>query len=199
MIMRQMLNRLRGRHDSSDEFASSKLRAKYLALGVDIGLYSYGCFDLSRVPAGVSVGRYCSFAPTAQILLRNHGIGFIGLTAYLYNQHLGVVDQNMVPSARLTISDDVWIGHNATVLAQVETIGRGAIIAAGAIVTKPVPAYSIVAGNPARILRMRFEDDTIQRIEETRWWEMEPAELRVLAASRPELVFSPARYFSRVG
>jgi virginiamycin A acetyltransferase len=199
MIMQRMLDRLRGRHDGSEEFASSRLRAKYRALGVDIGLYSYGCFDLSRVPAGVSVGRYCSFAPTAQILLRNHGLGFIGLTAYLYNQHLGVVDLDMIPASRLTIGDDVWVGHNATVLAQVKTIGRGAVIAAGAVVTKPVPAYSIVAGNPARILRMRFDDETIRRIEETRWWEMEPAELRVLAASRPELVFDPAGYFSRSG
>lgn len=194
--MRRLINRLRGRHSFEEEHTSLALRRRYRALGVEIGLYSYGCFDLARVPAGVTIGRYCSFAPTAQIFLRNHGIEFIGLTAYLYNETLGVVDRSMQPYAELAIGDDVWIGHNATLLPQVGTVGRGAVIAAGAIVTRPVPAYAIVAGNPARVVRMRFDEATIAAIEATRWWELDPEGLRRLAAEQPDLVFRPAAHFA---
>lgn len=174
---------------------SIALREKYRARGVEIGLYSYGCFDLARVPSGVTIGRYCSFAPTTQIFLRNHGIGFLGLTAYLYNEALGVVDSNMIGHARLDIGDDVWLGHNSVILPQVGTIGRGAAIAAGAVVTRSVPPYAIVAGNPARIIRMRFDEKTIAAIEETRWWELDLAGLRKLVVDNPGLAFDPAKYF----
>jgi virginiamycin A acetyltransferase len=194
-MVRRLLNRIRGRHDHASEYADLVLRDKYRRLGVEIGLYSYGCFDMARVPAGVTIGRYCSFAPTAQIFLRNHGVSFIGLTAYLYNETLGVVERNMMPHATLTIADDVWLGHNAILLPQVGTVGRGAVIAAGAVVTRPVPAYAIVAGNPARVVRMRFDEATIAAIEETRWWELDTAALRALAAERPDMVFAPTAYF----
>lgn len=138
-MIRQAINRLRGRHTPSDEPESLALRRRFQALGVDVGLYSYGCFDLGRFPSGVTVGRYCSFAPTSQAFLRNHGLEFIGLTAYLYNEALGVVERSMMPHATLTISDDVWLGHNSILLPAVSEIGRGAVVAAGAVVTRPVP------------------------------------------------------------
>ena len=197
--MRRLINNLRGRHSFEEEHTGLGLRRRYRAMGVEVGLYSYGCFDLARVPAGVTIGRYCSFASTAQVFLRNHGMEFIGLTAYLYNETLGVVDRSMQPYATLMIGDDVWIGHNATVLPQVGTVGRGAVIAAGAIVTRPVPAYAVVAGNPARVVRMRFDEATIAAIEATRWWELDLDGLRRLAAEQPDLVFRPAAHFAEAG
>lgn len=194
-MIRRLIDKLRGRHDYRDEHTSLALRQKYRAMGVEIGLYSYGCFDVSRVPAGVTIGRYCSFAPTAQIFLRDHGIDYIGLTAYLYNPVLGVVERNTIPLGSLTIGDDAWLGHNCTILSGVGEIGRGAVVAAGAVVTRPVPPYAIVAGNPARVIRMRFDEATIQAIEATRWWERDLDGLRQLVAENPDLVFAPASYF----
>lgn len=182
------------RNGWSDEFTSLKLREQYRTRGIDIGLYSYGCFDPKRVPPGVTIGRYCSFAPSAQIFLRNHGLQFIGLTAYLYNEKLGVVDRDMMPSASLVVGDDVWVGHNATIAPGVETIGRGAAIAAGAIVTRPVPPYAIMGGNPAKLIRMRFTPEVIAAIEATRWWERDLAGLRDLVRENPDLVFRPAEH-----
>lgn len=192
----RLRRRLRGAPSLQEQLFSKALREKYSASGVSVGMYSYGCFDLSRVPAGVSVGRYCSFAPTAQIYLRNHGIEFIGLTPYLYNEALGVVDRSMIATNRLEISDDVWIGHNAILLPDVGRVGRGAVIAAGAVVTRVVPAYAVVAGNPARILRTRFDEPTIAAIEATAWWEKAPDELRVMVREHPQLTFDPAAYFA---
>src|SRR3546814_5057005 len=83
--------------------------------GIEVGLYSYGCFDPLRIPAGTVIGRYCSFATNAAILNANHGLGFIGLTPYLYLTSLGVVERETVARTRCTVSDDVWIGHNAEI------------------------------------------------------------------------------------
>jgi virginiamycin A acetyltransferase len=192
----RLRRRLKGPPGIAEQLTSRELRARYAAKGVEIGLYSYGCFDLTRVPPGVTVGRYCSFAPTAQVYLRNHGVGFIGLTAYLYNETLGVVDRSMISTVPMVIGDDVWVGHNAVLLPGTGTVGRGAAIAAGAVVTRPVPAYALVGGNPARVIRMRFDDATIAAIEATRWWEKTPDELRAMARANPDMTFDPAAYFA---
>lgn len=189
--------RWRGPPTIAEQLTDGRLRRRFAAHGVTIGLDSYGCFDLARVPPGVTIGRYCSFAASARIFLRNHGVGFLGLTAYFYNEALDVVEESPIPAATLTIGDDVWIGHNAILLPGVGSIGRGAVIGAGAVVTRPVPAYAIVAGNPARIVRMRFDAATIDRIEATRWWEGTPDDLRRLVRDRPDLVFDPASHFGR--
>ena len=195
-MLRSLARRLRRAPGLNEELTSVALRDRYRALGVDVGLFSYGCFDIDRFPAGVTIGRYCSFAPTAQVFLRNHGMGFIGLTAYLYNPVLGVVDEQKMPAATLTIGDDVWIGHNAVILPGVGTIGRGAVIGAGAVVTRPVASYAVVVGNPATEKRRRFDEATIAQIEATRWWTLDPDALCQLAREQPGLVFDPARYFA---
>lgn len=69
-----------------------------------------------------------------------------------------------------TIGNDVWIGHQALIMPAV-TIGDGAIIASRSVVTKDVPAYSIVAGNPAKVVRYRFNDQTIAALLEIKWWD----------------------------
>ena len=63
--------------------------------------------------------------------------------------------QGNIPKSELEIKDNVWIGTRAIILGNVRTIGTGSIIGAGAVVTKPVPDYAIVAGNPARVIRYR--------------------------------------------
>ncbi len=75
------------------------------------------------------------------------------------------------------IGHDVWIGHGAIVLPG-RNIGTGAVIAAGAIVTKDVPAYTIVAGNPARIVRRRFSEEIAGRLAKLAWWDWDHDKLR---------------------
>ena len=68
------------------------------------------------------------------------------------------------------LAEDVWVGSNVVILSGVK-IGRGAIIAAGSVVTKDVAPYSIVGGVPAKVIKMRFSDEVIKKIENSRWWE----------------------------
>ena len=71
----------------------------------------------------------------------------------------------------LIIGDDVWIGCNSTVLRGV-SIGTGAVIGANSVVTKSVPPYAIYAGIPAKLIKMRFEPDLCERLEQSRWWDL---------------------------
>lgn len=70
----------------------------------------------------------------------------------------------------IIIGNDVWLGYDALIMNGV-TIGNGAIIATRAVVVKDVPAYSIVAGNPAKVVKMRFDDTTIERLQKLAWWD----------------------------
>ena len=75
------------------------------------------------------------------------------------------------------IGNDVWIGNRSLVLQGVK-IGDGAIIGAGSVVTKNVEPYTIVAGNPARVIRKRFDEDTISKLQKTQWWNLEDKDLK---------------------
>ena len=78
---------------------------------------------------------------------------------------------------KLKIGNDVWIGYEAVILSGV-TIGDGAIIGTRAVVTKDVPSYMIVGGVPAKPIRKRFDEETIQKLEEIRWWDWEEERIK---------------------
>jgi acetyltransferase-like isoleucine patch superfamily enzyme len=78
-------------------------------------------------------------------------------------------DGNPWSRGDIVIGSDVWLGVGALILSGV-TVGHGAVVAAGAVVVKDVPPYAIVGGNPARILRMRFEGETVEALLRIAWW-----------------------------
>ena len=188
-----LLEKARLRWLRRDEFESERLRRHFAErYGVEVGLYSYGCFDPKRIPRGTIIGRYCSFADTAQIFNADHGLGFLSLHPYLYNPALGMVAAETIERHACRVEDDVWVGHNAVILASARKIGRGAVIGAGAVVTGDVPPYTIMAGVPARAVRRRFDDATIGRIEESGWWTLDRAALAELIRTRPDFVYRPS-------
>ncbi|WP_372834066.1 CatB-related O-acetyltransferase [Pontibacterium sp.] len=138
--------------------------------GIEVGAYSYGSvMKPGQLPPGVKVGRYVSTAPNLQILF-NHPIDFVSLHPYFYNSSLGYVKKDLIVRQGLDIGDDAWIGEGVKVTAGCQRIGIGAIVGAGTILTKDVPDFTIVAGNPSRVLRKRFSDEAIQDILNSRWW-----------------------------
>lgn len=158
---------------------------------IDIGLHSYGCFDRWRMPGPLVIGRYCSFAKTVRVVDANHPLEAITTHPMLYEKRFGVVDRDHIDAAPLIVEDDVWVGHNVVILPGCKSIGRGAVIGAGAIVTADVPRYAIVAGVPAKTIRMRFDPELQAALEASRWWELEPPAIRDLLQSNPELIRRP--------
>ncbi|MFM6852688.1 MAG: CatB-related O-acetyltransferase [Sphingopyxis sp.] len=140
---------------------------------IDVGRYSYGCFDRWRMPGPMTIGRYCSFANSVRVVDANHPMDGITTHPIIYDASLGVVPQDRIHAPRLMIGDDVWVGHNVVILPGCKSIGRGAIIGAGSIVTGDVAPYTIMVGNPARAIRTRFDDAMIAAIEASTWWMMD--------------------------
>jgi virginiamycin A acetyltransferase len=146
---------------------------------IKIGMYSYGsCFDLANTPAGTIIGRYCSFARNVSILNGNHPIKFKSVHPFFFNPVLGYINRLLIKRTKLIIGNDVWIGRNVTILPSVSCIADGSVIGAGSVVVKDVPPYAVVAGNPAKIIRYRFSEKTINEIIQSAWWNKSIEELR---------------------
>lgn len=96
------------------------------------------------------------------------------------NPMMGYTERDMAYRPKIKIGHDVWLGANVIILPSVRNIGNGACIGAGSIVTKDVEPYSIMAGNPAKKLRMRFNPAQISYLENLRWWEKNYEELKPL-------------------
>jgi Fe-S-cluster formation regulator IscX/YfhJ len=107
------------------------------------------------------------------------------LTKYIESVYGGACPRIKNPNKwGINIEHDVWIGENVTIAPGV-TIGTGSVIAARTLVTKSVPPYSIVGGNPGRIIRDRFNSQIVSRLLESQWWTLSPAILRQLDMSSP--------------
>jgi len=187
-----LIERLRVWLMRRNEYESLALRRHFAERWqVEVGLYSYGCFDPWRVPRRTRIGRYCSIAKTARILDANHPIEALTTHPYLYEARFGIVPTDLIDPPWLEIGDDVWISHNATLTPGCKRIGRGAIIGAGAVVTADVPPYAIMAGLPAKRLRDRFDAETIAAIEASRWWESDKQTLAAMVRAHPDAAYRP--------
>jgi acetyltransferase-like isoleucine patch superfamily enzyme len=154
------------------------LSAEIRRWGFSVGEYSYGRPKI-RFPetgAKLTIGRYCSIADRVEIFLGgNHRTDWV--TTYPFDNLPGLwpratgPERSHVTRGGVLIGNDVWIGSGAVVLSGVQ-IGDGAVIGAQAVVARDVPAYAVVAGNPAQALRMRFDDATIAALVACAWWEL---------------------------
>ncbi|MEO6596411.1 MAG: CatB-related O-acetyltransferase, partial [Planctomycetota bacterium] len=139
---------------------------------VDVGLYTHGGWFLPfHLDKKTTVGRYCSIADTARTVTHNHPMTTTSTCGVFFHPDMGFVRENPVVSKPLEIGSDVWIGHHAVVLPHVRSIGHGAVIGAGAIVSRDVPPYALVMGNPGRVIGYRFGAERIAELLASRWWE----------------------------
>lgn len=133
----------------------------------------------SVVSGEVEIGRYCQMGAGVAIHARFHPMNRASI--YIHEQFLGGAVGRDAPCERVVVGSDVWVGDQAIILKGV-TIGNGAVIGAGAIVTSDVDDYAVVAGNPARLIRMRFSEAVIERLLRLRWWDLDLSEVERIRA-----------------
>ena len=146
----------------------------------NIGDYSYVCHNV-KMNKNVYIGKFCSIADHVCIGMGGHPYHLLTTSPITYYRHkidlygdCIVKDENLIerPPARKTyIGNDVWVGYRAIILQGVK-IGDGAIIGAGAVVTKDVEPYSIVGGVPAKHIKYRFDEDICKELLESKWWDL---------------------------
>lgn len=171
--------------------APSSLKWTQYEYLLELGAFSY---QVSGYCFGAKIGRYCSFGEEVQIGRQNHPTTWVSTSPafYLGDRLFGLGDtftgaeayhsytftfQGPATRARITtIGNDVWIGHGAYIGAGV-TIGDGAVVGAQAVVTKDVPPYAVVAGNPAQIRKWRVPPHFVSPLLRQRWWRYAPWQL----------------------
>ncbi len=130
-----------------------------------------------------TVGKFCSIAAHTRINPGNHPVERVAMNHFTYRSSAyGLGDDDPAffdwrRSFHCTLGHDVWIGHGVVVLPGV-SLGNGAVAGAGAVVTKDVPPFAIVVGNPARVLRLRFDPAVIERLQRLGWWDWPHDRLR---------------------
>lgn len=171
----KILRKLRGAAIKNSKIHnSSKVEAGSQIFNVKMGKYSFCGYDCEI--SNCEIGSFTSIANGVVIGGGMHPMDWVGMSPVFYKGRDSVkakfseFDRKVVKPT--IIGNDVWIGRNALVKQGVN-IGTGAVIGMGSVVTKDVPPYAIFAGNPAKFIRYRFNDDIIQRLLESCWWELD--------------------------
>lgn len=160
----------------------------------NIGLKLIGC----EIQGNVKLDRFVSINKNTKILGGIYGIRIKAFSSigqnvfiqenyhkyertstYHFNQNIykGKLEEDIYSKGKIVIEEDVWIGSNSVILSGIK-IGRGSIIGAGSVVTKDVEEYSIMGGNPAKLLKKRFDIQTIEILEKSKWWEWDIKKLK---------------------
>ena len=160
-----------------------------------IGKFSFGYPKVTTwgENATLKIGNFCSIAPGVNIVLGGeHRVDWV--TTYPFNVILPEyrhIKGHPATKGDITIGNDVWIGMNATILSGV-TIGDGAVIGANSLVTNDVEPYTIVGGNPAKPIRKRFDQQTIDKLLRIKWWDWD---IEKIKRNVPDLLSNQVEQF----
>lgn len=137
-----------------------------------VGNYNY--FGRGAMVFNAVIGNFNSIAPDVKIGQVEHDLECVSTSTRIFGPAHGITSFTGTKTPTI-IDNDIWIGSNAVILQGVH-IGTGSVIAAGAVVTKDVPPYTIVGGVPAKTIRNRFETETIKVLLDSKWWENDEEE-----------------------
>lgn len=137
---------------------------------VEVGKGTYGDLDVRHFGNSTEkliIGNYCSIAPeTIFVLGGEHK--YTTISTYPFGTMYGLKQNESSVKGPIILEDDVWIGFRSTIMSGV-TLGKGCIVAAGAVVTKDVPPYAIVGGCPAKVIKYRFSEEMINKMDKLKY------------------------------
>lgn len=169
---------LRGSHVHRD----SKVESGSSLVNSAMDRHSFCGYDCTILNA--DIGAFVSIASKVTIGGVAHPMHFVSMSPVFLSHKDSVKAKfsrfDYLPATKTVIGSDVWIGEGVYVKAGVR-IGNGAVVGMGAVVTKDVPDYAIVAGNPARIVKYRFDEEIRVALSATEWWTLDEKTLSVLA------------------
>ncbi len=166
----------------ANSFLGMYARVKDYAEMRESSLGDYSYISQYSIVNKTVIKKFCSIGPGCYIGLWEHDSDVSTHSFYLYEHsgHFVKGYTNYVKDSVSTyIGNDVWIGANVVILKGI-TIGNGAIVGAGSVVTKDLPSYSIAVGNPAKIIKYRYDPSEIIWLEQLKWWDFSRDELQAI-------------------
>lgn len=138
-------------------------------------------YHVEAVGDRLIIGKFCAIAREVKFLMSGANHHMTGFSTYPFAVLGGGWELDLPPHVAhgrgdTVVGNDVWLGYDSVIMPGV-TIGDGAVVATRAVVTRDVPPYHVVAGNPARSVRARFDDEIVQALLEIRWWDWDPAKI----------------------
>jgi acetyltransferase-like isoleucine patch superfamily enzyme len=161
----------------------------------------YMSFSNAQLPLDIKIGRYCSLASGINFISYNHPWKCLSTSIFSHDSGTDLTVRaikDFLPADKkfgfvanpqknpVTIEHDVWVGQNSSLMAGIN-LGTGSIIAANSVVTKNVPPYAIVGGNPAQLIKFRFSDESIHQLLYSGWWEYNFTDFVDLDISNPQV------------
>lgn len=164
---------------ASEIHKTSKVGYRSNVVRITMGKHSYMGNNNSVMDA--TIGNYCSIASYCSIGGGDHPNHWVSTSPYFYTYNNSEKDNTMTTNSfssgkTVSIGNDVWIGESCFIKDGIQ-IGNGAIIGAHSVVTKNIPDYAVAVGNPAKVIKYRFDQETIEKLLEIKWWELNEKEL----------------------
>jgi len=195
-IYSRLLKKLRGTAiTNSTLHKTSKIESGSQIVNSHFGKYSYCCYDCQII--NCEIGAFCSIANYVVIGCAAHPMDWVSMSPVFYEGRDSIKKKfsnyKRKEDKKTYIGNDVWIGEKVLIKQGVK-IGNGAVIGMGSVVTKDVDPYCIVAGNPAKVIRKRFSDDIIEKLQYIKWWDFDDKTLTEYA----KYITDPEKFISEV-
>lgn len=174
---------------------SSKVESGSLFLNSEMGKHSFCGYDCEI--QNTIIGSFCSIASNVSIGASAHPLSWVSTSPVFYDNRDSIKKKfsrfQREPQNPTIIGHDVWVGKGAFVKQGIQ-IGTGAVVGMGAVVTKDVEPYSVVAGNPANVIKYRFEESVREGLLRSMWWELPDEDLALLAT----YIKDPIKFLSNI-